>query len=388
LNNLGDALTHCQRTLYCLTNALGFVSQLLGTFLQPILILYFVHWFWNRLDISIDALIKLFASGFFICTSIAILYEVLVSMVASIAVFVVGGFGSLILLLTGEIQIDLADDADDDGDSETSNLNIRTAYIIAIALLSAFLDAFLVAALVEEIGKYLCFWMVEHPDLEDDVVLDNGANSSTSRPTKEERELLPQDDPMETKVPITRPAVTLTSRGAAITIAMVTTALGFACAENLLYVFVYTQPGIAAEISTLIVRCMLPVHPLAAALQSIGVCRRDLERDPSSQVGRIIFPAWLLHGFFDFTLMSYTVVTQVLEKQNSSAADDEAAERGAEDDDSVDPIEDLESSIVILCVVFSIPLLGLVYYFKEAWEQRKRLKELDSRNENIGVLVS
>jgi RsiW-degrading membrane proteinase PrsW (M82 family) len=342
------------------------------------------------LDISIDALIKFFASGFFICTSIAILYEVLVSMVASIALFVVGGFGSLILLLTGEIQIDLAgDNPDDDGDSETfSNPNVRTAYVISIALLGAFLNAFLVAALVEEIGKYLCFWMVEHPDLEDDVVLDNEANSSTSRPTKEERELLPQDDPTETKAPMTRPAVTLTSRGAAITIAMVTTALGFACAENLLYVFVYTQPGIAAEISTLLVRCMLPVHPLAAALQSIGVCRRDLERDPSTQVGRIIFPAWLLHGLFDFTLMSYTVVTQVLEKQNSSAADDEVAEGGTEDDDSVDPIEDLESSMVVLCVVFSIPLLGIVYYFKEAWKQRKRLKELDSRKEHIGVLVS
>jgi hypothetical protein len=84
---------------------------------------------------------------------------------------------------------------------------------------------------------------------------------------------------------------------------MVTVALGFACAENLHYVFVYSPPGLDMEIITLVVRCMFPVHPLCAALQSIGVCRRELEQQqlPTVQrdgLGRIIFPAYMLQPRF------------------------------------------------------------------------------------------
>jgi hypothetical protein len=230
--------------------------------------------------------------------------------------------------------------------------------------------------------------MVEHPDLDDDVVLEpNSAatGGSASTTAREDMELLPPDETTETEKAKPLVSVSLASRGAAITIAMVTTALGFACAENLLYVFVYTPPGIAVEVSTLIVRCMFPVHPLAAALQSIGVCRRDLERDQSTQVGRIIYPAWLLHGIFDFVLMAYAVVAEILEEQNEET--EEGKNSAAEEengDETADAIEELKSSGKIFAVAFSIPLFFLVYYFKEAWAQRKRLKALDSRNEIVG----
>ena len=101
------------------------------------------------------------------------------------------------------------------------------------------------------------------------------------------------------------------SKGVGITIAMVATALGFACCENLLYVFVYTPPSLVNEVTTLLARSIFPIHPLAAALQSIGVCRRDLEGDAKVGLGRILFPAILLHGSFDFVLMVMALIQSV-----------------------------------------------------------------------------
>lgn len=146
------------------------------------------------------------------------------------------------------------------------------------------------------------------------------------------------------------------------------TALGFACAENLLYVFVYTPHVINEEVSTLMVRCLFPIHPLAAALQSLGVCRRELECQPHIQVGRIVFPAWLLHGSFDFSLMAYSLITQLLSTNS--------------DDDSTMAPSSFQSDgskfLVVSCVMIA-PIWAVVFYFKEAWEQRDRLEALDGQ---------
>lgn len=48
--------------------------------LQAFAILYFVHWFWNRFDLSFDAVVKYFASGFILGTTNAFIYEMLVSL--------------------------------------------------------------------------------------------------------------------------------------------------------------------------------------------------------------------------------------------------------------------------------------------------------------------
>ena len=195
-----------------------------------------------------------------------------------------------------------------------------------------FLNAFVVAALVEEVVKYFGFWMVEHPDFEDSRV------------------------------------VSLESRGAGITVAMVATALGFACCENLLYVFVYTPPSIANEVATLVARSIFPVHPLAAALQSIGVCRRDLEGDRTMQLGRIILPALLLHGSFDFVLMVMALLQSVKESDS--------------DDDSEMKMQDLKDEYPPLISSVVIVLLGLLYYMWRADAQRERLHELDQGRRN------
>ena len=106
----------------------------------------------------------------------------------------------------------------------------------AIFVLYNFLNAFVVAALVEEMVKYFSYRMVVTPDL-----LPGGTTTAADGgrgPTK-----------------------TLASRGSGITVAMVSTALGFACCENLMYVFVYAPPSLGVEISTLVARSVFPVHP-------------------------------------------------------------------------------------------------------------------------------
>ena len=135
---------------------------------------------------------------------------------------------------------------------------------------SAFAQAFLTAALVEELAKFFCFWMVEHPDFlkAADIMVDgaavsavegggtsaDGAASSTALDNYgsivrngEVRgaESTEVDADFAENGDRDKSSRTLHSRGAATTVAMVATALGFACFENLVYVFVYTPPGIS-----------------------------------------------------------------------------------------------------------------------------------------------
>lgn len=321
---------------------------------------------------SVDAVVKYFASGFFVCTGMAIVYEMLVSSFTSIALFITALVGSLILAISGEITVTGEATVEDDNLGE-STIHVPKSFVISIAILGAFLNAFVVAGLVEEMTKYLCFWMVEHPDLDGGESISSAAASEGQM--LKEMETVPSDEPSELEAPYRR---TLPSRGAAITIAMVSTALGFACAENILYVFVYAPPGLDSALSTLIVRCMFPVHPLAAALQSIGVCRRDLEKDSSTQVGRILFPAWLLHGAFDFILMANAVVAQLDEQQGADAeGDDNSTGAGAEDENQTSTADELEPYTWVFGLVLLVPIVAAAFYFVEASRQRRRLKSLD-----------
>jgi RsiW-degrading membrane proteinase PrsW (M82 family) len=168
-----------------------------------------------------------------------------------------------------------------------------------VFVLVQFVNAFCVAALVEELMKYFAYRMVVTPE----TITQRGQSSSSSSTSSSK----------STGSAITV-AVSLRGCGCDVTITfnfvlihfvikMVSTALGFACCENLVYIFIYSPPSLDNQISTLLARSFFPVHPLCAAIQSIGVCRRDLEGDKSYGLGRIILPAFLLHGSFDFVLM-------------------------------------------------------------------------------------
>ena len=130
-------------------------------------------------------------------------------------------------------------------------------------VLNSFLLSFVVAAMVEELTKYFCFWMVEHPDFlnfskknrtenNDDLlleaqVIEYGSNESESSQSVG-RDASSQNNAGSFQPPVTQreenansPSQSLTSRRSAITIAMIAAATGFGCIENIEYAFV--TPG-------------------------------------------------------------------------------------------------------------------------------------------------
>jgi len=170
---------------------------LIATLLQAVVVLYLVHWRWNRFDLSLDAVIKYFASGFIFGTSIAVVVELLIGLVINIFIFVVFLYATIFELSFSEKQIE---DWSNDPLLAFKELLQETTWIF---VLYTFLNAFVIAAVTEELCKYFSFWMVEHPDL----------------------------------MPRSHPGKSLNSTGTGITIAMVTAAVGFACCENIGYVF-------------------------------------------------------------------------------------------------------------------------------------------------------
>ena len=94
--------------------------------------------------------------------------------------------------------------------------------------------------------------------------------------------------------------------------ALISTAVGLACAENFLYVFILSHGSSTKEdIILLFFRSLFPVHALCAALQSTSIVRKFLENDDTVSkrigVGRIVLPAIFLHGTFDFVIMTVNI---------------------------------------------------------------------------------
>lgn len=268
----------------------------------------------------------------------------------------------------------------------------------AITYVYLFINAFLMAAMVEELAKYFGFQMIEHPDFLSDEQLQEGAEAVEAALENKESEY--EDDGSEDAKPdrgcatyeamgdtvattvdaavstaaeavgatspraesnlklVPAPTKTCNGRAAAITVAMVAVALGFACCENLVYIFIFAPSSdLETKIGVLVLRSLFPVHPLLAAIQSIGVCRRDIENDKTFGVGRSILPAILLHGSFDLVIMIASFLVAV-------NPDDEEFEERAE--------------TTSLVVSFVIVLFGVAYYVVQSRAQRKRLNELES----------
>jgi len=290
--------------------------------------------------------------------------------------------------------------------------------ILSIVIL--FIDSYFLAALVEEISKYYGFIMVEHPDFLTDSELvaaaefsavedddsqagcgDAGGGDESEDDSEAEQVEIQQaghcgmggmvltDAPVgnrhqtlssrflsgdEYDVDLTKlqkvelhpaPTRTFNSIGAGITIAMVSASVGFACCENLIYIFLYTEGNAFTQFFTLFQRSLFPIHPLCAAMQSIRVCKRQLENDRSMQLGRIIFPAIILHGTFDFSLMFFNFLISL------------------QDEDSW---EIWLFSILALLIAIFIQCFGYLYYIIESRRQVNRLNHLDAaRNFVIGA---
>ena len=327
------------------------------TLLQSWAVVYAVYYN-SRKDVSVDALIKFFASGFFLCTQVAVFYEVLIGLI-------IRGIMACLLAMSGIDQVE-------QNGYQYFSLNflggewtigqqvnyggyraylevygnehpiIFTAYLVIVT--------FFLAAGVEEISKYFGYRMIEHPDFLTKSEIEDTVESSDIDELRDV-DFTDQDHPHH-------------SKAAAVTVSMVTVAAGFACAENLVYVFIYGGSAASTQASILLVRSLFPIHPLAAAIQSLRVVNRDVEKDSNMKLGRILAPAVIFHGLFDFVILFMSYIGS---RQGKWTDEDDSINMNTEDG------SDKAGTVASAFVLFA----GIIYYIVEARKQRRRLKDLD-----------
>lgn len=316
--------------LYSLSNQpYQFLLQL-GVLAQAFIFLYFIYWKWNRLDISLDSVIKYFASGYVIGVFQAMLVETVLSIVPAI-------LWLYIFLTEAEEEAENESVTFDEFMKDGMNQQKILDNLLGIDIIFLFYIAFIVAACVEELCKYYCYFTLETPELLESVSQQQQQSNSKAKQAKY------------------------------VQIGMMSAALGFACKENMQYVL--SSPNTHDELVTLVVRSLLPVHPLCAAIQSIGVVRRDVELDPSYQLGRNIFPAILLHGFYDFALMIYAF---------AFAGDEEG--QYVDETQAQMTFENVFPPTVIGAFFM---VIGIGYYYTQVKRQQERLKEDNNVNFEI-----
>jgi RsiW-degrading membrane proteinase PrsW (M82 family) len=324
------------------------------TLLQSFFILAAVYWKHTK-DVSIDALVKFFAVGFCLSTTSAIFFELILGLMVRVSMallMAVSGIGVMeengytlfesrsgnVLNLMQEVNYGGVDYHEYLKTYGNDHPIIYTVYLFAIS--------FILAALIEETCKYFGYRMVDHPDFYSETEVDEAVNCY-------EEELSMTSFSNQNR--------SLKSKGAAITVSMVAVGVGFACCENLVYVFIYGKANYTSEIIMLLARSLFPIHPIAAALQSIQVCKRDLENE-KLRLGGIMLPGILFHGLFDFMLVWIDYIGN--RKGNYVDEDD-----GIETESGSDKISSIVSVFVLMA--------GLMYYFQASRQQRKRLASLD-----------
>jgi RsiW-degrading membrane proteinase PrsW (M82 family) len=228
----------------------------MGTLANALIFLGLIHWPYHRMDVSVDALVKYFLSGFLLSTTLAITWEIVLALLLR-------AFMSVVFALSG---IDVA--YDDNGYQERkrmigfglANLNYHE-YLQAFfeehpvfRIIYLLFNTYCVAALVEEVCKYFGYRMVDHVDVWSNEDVEKAVTmgipegyveheeahnhqSQTNNNTEDH-----QQDNSDKSIPdlqIEAPKRTLKSLGAATTVSMVAAGLGFECCENLVYIFLY-----------------------------------------------------------------------------------------------------------------------------------------------------
>jgi RsiW-degrading membrane proteinase PrsW (M82 family) len=329
-------------------NYLVFLLTLLHTFILLALV-YAKH----KKDVSIDAVIKFFAAGFCLSTTLGVFFELAVGLVIRLVMGLIIAVSGVDVVQENGYSMQMSGLETTWTSGQEINyvgVNYR-AYVEAfgndhpfIYTFYLFITSFMLAAMIEEVCKYFGYRMVDHPDFH-------------SREQMEEAMKGQEEDGMQqTATSFANQDRTFQSRGAAITVSMVAVGSGFACCENLVYIFIYGGSTLTMQVFILIARSLFPIHPIAAALQSIGVCKRDLERDPKARLGRIVFPAITFHGIYDFSLVWFYYL----------------ANRKGSYVDQHDTLG-VTSSVISAAILLG----GICYYFREARKQRQRLAAMD-----------
>jgi hypothetical protein len=363
------------------------VAVLFATFIQSFVVMYFVHWGWHRFDLSIDAVVKYFACGFVLCSSMVFTLETLGYALFMLLVMIVknptqvqdSGYGGV-----GGGGMKTMMDGSRHGRSLIAESDVLDGFFIrhpVARIVYIFISCYLFTAIVEEVCKYFAFIAVDHPDFCSEKELEkakatlkfqlerDGEDDDDDDNEAEEANTVGSVPHVRTKLArgtnvagTFNPALqcrSLSSIRAGVTVAMVAVAMGFACAENLFDIFITNgwRPSIGSEIATLFFKSMFPIHPIAAAIQSVYVCRRDLEKDTSFGLGRIILPSVIFHGTYDFALMA---ISSSWQKE-----DNYFYNQGGNDS---------RVAIASLCVSWFIMLVGILYYMRISHVQYARLR--------------
>jgi hypothetical protein len=333
------------------------IGILAAVFAVCLLVLGVIHWVFNSRNLSVDAAIKSFASGFVIASTMAFVVEGIVAVISQ--AFIFGGLQLSEYLealwdesygyLTDDEYYNTTDYGRDNGTDDniyfnqtTSNslsysnnsqsygyddyynwaygydyyasflLNLYTditaefgskypiSYIVYL-----FFQCFFVAAFTEELAKYLASRVIsDHPDFwnREDLEKIVGGTSNEKKPLVD-LSLLPEIRSKKQERPLHK-------RCRGIMVSMISVSFGFACAENLLSIFLYSNEVMGWDV--LLVRLFLiPIHPICAVWQAIGVNRRDIEFNIKYQLGKILFPAVFWHGLFDFTILLSSYLSNV-----------------------------------------------------------------------------
>lgn len=364
------------------------------TFGQAFVLLSTWTYFVNRpraSELSMDAIIKFFASGFFLSASLALFWEMAAAAVVNtfvtllLAVFgvdIIGdpqsnlawlfpyAEGSYVTTISGSPTLlarfyrnvveNTTDSVSRPDYAATFGMDHPVLYTLYILLAT-----FFVAGFIEELCKYFGFRMVEHPDFfTRDELEEATAILHRRHEDDEDAEDEESADPVRPDTPrmnFSKQCQSVQARGAAITLAMVSVAIGFACCENLIYIFFYAGHSFELELGVLIERSFFPVHPILAAIQSIGVCRRELEASRATKLGRIILPAVIFHGTFDFLIIFIAFVGKLVGQ--------------GVDDGDLRISNTAEFLSVVSCVV--VMFVSLLYLHNESGKQRARLAAID-----------
>jgi len=364
----------------------GDAFVLLMTFLQSFVVLGVVHGMFNKSELSLDAVIKFFAAGFLIAFPTAFVFE-----------FIIIHCG---LIITYSLETILGAIF---GDSYDGWIDANYRWLLTVAEV---IQSFLCAALIEELCKYYTFRTVEHPDLifltgldrceqEKDAFnggfevypfsRDNASRLNQSfdftNVTRQSRhnnhrgkspgmqEIVRSETSSSSICEEGSDVRTARQCAAAVTTAMISGAVGLACAENFVYVFFLGGNDTGEELVMLLFRSIFPLHALCAAMQSIGVIKNFLEKEDHGPtnvgVGDIVIPSIILHGTFDTVLM---ILNSYIDFSWEDYYDQNGDYYGGSQYNGF-----LLNIIGATCVVV-VTLMGIYWYIRENTLQKKRQK--------------
>jgi RsiW-degrading membrane proteinase PrsW (M82 family) len=360
---------------------------LLLVFGQSFLVVVIISWLCNRhkySELSLDAIVKFFASGFLLSTSLAVFWEFLLGLILRVIVAIglaIAGvdevsdqnrststwMGYAVDLIPHPPRalwgMPISASSSSQDFMESFGRDHPAIYTLYIAVAT-----FIMAAFVEEMCKYFGYRMCdEHPDFVSKREMAK-ASQIIFADTEEDVEQHHRHHMGDDAFSLQRQS--FQAHGAAITLAMICVAMGFTCCENLVYVFVYSGSSPQMEMYVLVFRSLFPVHAICAAIQSVGVCQREIETtQPRMKLGRILLPAILFHGAYDFFLVWINFLANRTRGVNAT------------DDDTAAPDVDGSQVAAVLSFIVSVGLMvtALFYYLIEARKQRKRLAAMDQR---------